>query len=102
MITNGKKPENLYVYSIQLSTIKLVLQKCLDLGYFDAKTKEDAFYDKAIIKFCLSNNLAADEFVLGGHDFRYRNHKRDKRGKMVSVEVYLPKLEKNKHKQKEF
>lgn len=98
MITNGKKPESLYIYSIQLSTIKLVLQKCLDLGYFDAKTKEDAFYDKAIIKFCLSNNLAADEFVLGGHDFKYRNHKRDKRGKMVSVEVYLPKLEKNKHK----
>lgn len=89
-----QKPKNLFLYSIQLSTIKLVLQKCLDLGYFDAKTKEDAFYDKAIIRFCLSNNLAADEFVLGGHDFKYRNHKRDKRGKMVSVEVYLPKLEK--------
>lgn len=94
MITNDKKPENLYPYSIQLSTTKLVLLTCLDAGFFDAKTKEDAFYDKAIIRFCLSNNLATDEFVLGGHDFKYRNHKKDKKGKLASVEAYLPKYEK--------
>lgn len=38
-----QKPKNLFIYSIQLSTIKLVFQKCLDLGFFDAKKKRGCY-----------------------------------------------------------
>lgn len=49
-----QKPEHLLPYSIRLSTINQVLNRCLDEGYFDCHKKEDAIYNKAIIKLCLS------------------------------------------------
>ena len=86
---NNKKTEHLYSYSIRISTIKQVLLTCLDLGYFDAKKKEDAIYIKAVVKLCLSDNRAAEDFISGGLGIMFRNHKKDKKGKLVSVEAYL-------------
>lgn len=98
MITNNKKLENLYPYSIQLSTTKLVLLTCLDAGFFDAKKKEDAIYIKALVNLCITDSRAADDFLYGINSIRYRNHKKDKNGKLVSVEAYLPKDDDSKSK----
>lgn len=89
-----QKPEHLLPYSIRLSTINQVLNRCLDEGYFDSHKKEDAIYNKAIIKLCLSDTRASDEFMAGGNGFMFRNHKKDKNGKLVSVEAYLPENKK--------
>lgn len=84
------KPENITIYGIRLLAIKQVLNRCLDEGYFDCHKKEDAIYNKAIIKLCLSDSRASDEFMAGGDGLRFRNHKKDRKGKLVSVEAYLP------------
>lgn len=76
-------------YSIRLLTIKQLLNRCLGDGYFDCHKKEDAIYNKAVIKLCISDSHAADEFMAGGNGFRFRNHKKDKKGKLESVEAYL-------------
>lgn len=85
-----QKIEHILPYSIRLLAIKQVLNRCLDDGYFDCHKKEDVIYNKAIIKLCLSDSRASDEFMAGGNGFRFRNHKKDKKGKLVSVEAYLP------------
>nr|DAX99587.1 MAG TPA: hypothetical protein [Caudoviricetes sp.] len=77
-------------YGVRLLAIKQVLNRLLDDGYFDCHKKEDAIYNKAIIKFCISDSRASDEFMAGGNGFRFRNHKKDNKGKLVSVEAYLP------------
>ena len=84
-----QKPKNLFLYSIQLSTIKLVLRKCLDLEFFDAKKKEDAIYIKALARLCIADSRATDDFLYGRNSIRFRNHKKDKKGKLASVEAYL-------------
>lgn len=89
-----QKPEHILPYSIRLLAIKQLLNRCLDDGYFDCHKKEDAIYNKAVIKLCMSDSHAADEFMAGGNGFRFRNHKKDKNGKLVSVEAYMPKYEK--------
>lgn len=89
-MTSTQKPEHILPYSIRLLAIKQLLNRCLDDGYFDCHKKEDAIYNKAVIKLCISDSHAADEFMAGGNDFRFRNHKKDNNGKLVSVEAYLP------------
>ena len=84
------KSENITIYGIRLLAIKQVLNRLLDDGYFDCHKKEDAIYNKAIIKFCISDSRASGEFMAGGNGFRFRNHKKDNKGKLVSVEAYLP------------
>ncbi len=89
-----QKPEHILPYSIRLLAIKQLLNRCLDDGYFDCHKKEDAIYNKAVIKLCISDSRASDEFMAGGNGFRFRNHKKDKNGKLVSVEAYLPENKK--------
>lgn len=93
-MTSTRKIEHIVPYSIRLLAIKQLLNRCLDDGYFDCHKKEDAIYNKAIIKLCISDSHAADEFMAGGNGFRFRNHKKDKKGKLASVEAYL--IESNK------
>lgn len=82
--------EHITPYGIRLLAIKQVLNRLLDDSYFDCHKKEDVIYNKAIIKLCISDSRASDEFMAGGNDFRLRSHKRDNKGKLVSVEAYLP------------
>ena len=83
-----QKQEHIFPYSIRLLAIKQLLNRCLDDGYFDCH-KKGTIYNKAVIKLCISDSHAADEFMAGGNGFRFRNHKKDKKGKLASVEAYL-------------
>lgn len=51
---------------------------------------EDKIYRDAHIKYMLNNPDYLERFMYGGdvENIRYRNHKRDKRGKLISVECY--------------
>ena len=83
------KPENIKVYDIRRTAVTQTLLSCLDGGYFECHKKEDALYNKAIISLVLSDSSAMDKFLAGDDCFRFRGHKRDKRGRLVSVEAYL-------------
>lgn len=82
-------PETLKVYGIRRTAVIQTLLSCLDGGYFDCHRKEDALYNKAIIRLVLSDSCAMDKFLEGDDCFRFRSHKRDKKGRLVSVEAYL-------------
>lgn len=84
-----KQPENIVKYGIRLQAIRQALSVCLDEGFFDCHRKVDEIYNKAIIRFVLSDSRAADAFLGDNHCFRFRNHKKDKKGKLISVEAYL-------------
>ena len=83
------KPENIKVYDIRRTAVIQTLLSCLNGGYFECHKKEDALYNKAIIRLVLSDSCAMDKFLVGDDCFRFRGHKRDKKGKLVSVEAYL-------------
>ena len=89
-------PENIKVYGIRRTAVTQTLLSCLNGGYFESHKKEDALYNKAIIRLVLSDSCAMDKFLVGDDCFRFRGHKRDKRGRLVSVEAYLYKEEKPK------
>lgn len=84
-----KQPENIEKYGIHLQAIRQALFVCLDGGFFDCCSKEDEVYNKAVVRLVLSNKLSAKLFMAGCYNFRFRNHKRDKNGKLISVEAYL-------------
>lgn len=93
------KPERLNVYSLRMSAARQVARLLLDGGYFDYRKKEDTIYTKATIRYILSDMRAMEEFMAtGGIGFRYRNHKKDKKGKLISAEAYCPSLERTSKK----
>lgn len=83
------KPENIKVYDIRRTAVIQTLLSCLNGRYFESHKKEDALYNKAIISLVLSDSCAMDKFLAGDDCFRFRGHKRDKKGRLVSVEAYL-------------
>lgn len=56
---------------------------------YKAKKGEDAVYTDAVFRLITSDLRYTGMFMFGGYDIYYRNHKRDKRGKLVSVEAYF-------------
>lgn len=94
-----KRPENLTIYSLRMSAARQVVRLLLDGGYFNACKHEGEVYRKATIRYILSDMRAMEEYMAtGGFGFRYRNHKKDKKGKLISVEAYCPTLERNSEK----
>ncbi len=54
------------------------------------KTKEDRIYDAATLRLISSGKDNAYRFITSGFDeIRFRNHERDKNGKLVSCEAYF-------------
>lgn len=51
---------------------------------------DDKIYRDAHIKYMINNPEYLERFLYGGdiENIRYRNHKRNKKGKLVSVECY--------------
>ena len=82
-------PEHISSYGIRGDAVRQTLLSCLDGGYFDCRKKEDEIYNKAIIKLVLSDSRAIDKFLEGNYPFRFREHKKDKKGKLISVEAFL-------------
>lgn len=75
-------------YRVQAA--KLLLYRLRDKGWLDMRTKEDRVYRDAEIKFMIENPYYLEIFMMTGDEdwVRFRDHKRDKNGKLVSVEYY--------------
>lgn len=67
-----------------------LLNQLDDCGFFNAKTKEKSVYNKAIVDLIKKDEIAMETFLFFGNKrFKFRNCKRDKEGKLLSVEAYL-------------
>lgn len=57
--------------------------------YMPKSKSEEAVYSRAVFKLITSDIRYTALFLAGCHDICYRNHKRDKRGKLESVEAFF-------------
>lgn len=80
---------NLKESSIRVQAAKLLLYRLKDKKMLDLRG-EDKIYRDAEIEFLINNYSELELFIFTGETshIRYRNHKRDKRGKLISVEAY--------------
>lgn len=71
-----------------LGAIQAVQEVTRQLLEGDKPKKDDWIYLKAFWKF-ITKNKRNMQLFLDGTEMRYRNHQRDKRGKLKSVECYF-------------
>ena len=88
--------ENLHEWSNRMQGAREMLIKLyeddkmiLPLG---AKRSEDRVYTKAIVSLLASDLKNIQEYLLGTN-FGFRNHVRDKKGKLMSCEAYFMQKE---------
>lgn len=70
---------------------RLLLVRIKEQGWFDIKKRDDKIYRNALIEFLVNNPYYLEEFIFCGiidERIRYRNHVRDKNGKLITVEAY--------------
>ena len=84
--------ENLHEWSKRMQGAREMLVKLyedekmmLPLG---AKRSEDMVYTKAIVNLLISDLRNVQEYLIGT-DIGFRNHVRDKKGKLMSCEAYF-------------
>lgn len=75
-------------YRVQAA--KLLLYRLRDKGWIDMPKREDRVYRDAEMKFMIENPYYLEIFIMTGDEewVHFRNHKRDKNGRLVSVECY--------------
>lgn len=86
---NFRNFRNLKESSIRVQAAKLLLYRLKDKKMLDLRG-EDKIYRDAEIKFLIDNYKELEMFIFTGDtsNIRFRNHKRDKHGKLISVEAY--------------
>lgn len=57
--------------------------------YMPKSKSEEAVYSRAVFKLITSDIRYTALFLAGCHDICYRNHKRDNRGELESVEAFF-------------
>ena len=84
--------ENLYEWSNRMQGAREMLIKLyeddkmiLPLGL---KRSEDRVYTKAIVNLLISDLINVQEYLLGTN-IGFRNHVRDKKGKLISCEAHF-------------
>ena len=85
-------PANLVVESYQLMGARRMLQRIIDTYKVSAKTKcdkDDPVYTKAELDMILSSVDNVRHFLCGDYRIRYRNHVRDKKGRLIKCEAYF-------------
>ena len=89
---NNNGFENLHEWSNRMQGAKEMLIKLyeddkmtLPLG---VKRSEDRVYTKAVVNLLISDLRNVQEYLIGTN-FGFRNHIRDKKGKLVSCEAYF-------------
>ena len=87
-----QSPANLMVESYQLIGARQMLQRLRDSYQFMPKTKagkDDAVYLKDELDMIASSQDNTRHFLCGDYRIHYRNHQRDKKGKLIKVEAYF-------------
>lgn len=84
--------ENLHEWSNRMQGAREMLIKLYEddkmILLVGMKRSEDRVYTKAIVNLLISDLMNVQEYLLGTN-IGYRNHVRDKKGKLVSCEAYF-------------
>ena len=87
-----EKPASLYEESFELIGARKMLLRLRDSYRFMPKTKtdkDDAVYLQAELDLIVSSQDNTRHFLCGDYRIHYRNHQRDKKGKLIKVEAYF-------------
>ena len=87
-----EKPASLYEESFELIGARKMLLRLRDSYRFAPKTKtdkDDAVYLQAELDMIVSSQDNTRHFLCGDYRIHYRNHQRDKKGKLIKVEAYF-------------
>ena len=87
-----EKPASLYEESFELIGARKMLLRLRDsysIKWLRRCDKDDAVYEKAELDLILSSQDNTRHFLCGDYRIHYRNHKRDKKGKLIKVEAYF-------------
>ena len=88
------KPLNLYETSWQVQGAKNVLRNLHDMGVLildkDSNRKPNDPYNNAIYELLMRDQSALLDWLAMGDQMAigYRNHQKDKKGKLIKVEAY--------------
>ena len=89
---NNNGFENLHEWSERMQGAREMLIKLYEddkmILPLDAKCSEDRVYTKAIVSLLASDLRNVQEYLLGTN-IGFRNHVRDKKGKLISCEAYF-------------
>ena len=80
--------QNIMHYSAYMQGARMAIVRFGEM-YMPKSKSEEAVYSRAVFKLITSDIRYTALFLSGCHDICYRNHKRDKRGKLESVEAYF-------------
>ena len=80
--------QNIMYYSAYMQGARMAILRFGEM-YMPKSKSEEAVYSRAVFKLITSDIRYTALFLSGCHDICYRNHKRDKRGKLESVEAYF-------------
>lgn len=86
------RPTPLYEESFELMGARKMLLRLRDTYRFAMKTKggkDDAVYLQAELDLIGSTQDNVRHFLCGDLRIHYRNHQRDKRGKLIKAEAYF-------------
>ena len=91
---NNNGFENLHEWSERMQGAREMLIKLYDYDNMilplGVKHSEDMVYTKAIVNLLISDLRNVQEYLLGTN-IGFRNHIRDKKGKLISCEAYFIK-----------
>ena len=89
---NNSGFENLHIWSNRMQGAREMLIKLYENGNMilplGVKRSEDMVYTKAIVNLLASDLNNVQEYLLGTN-IGFRNHVRDKKGKLLSCEAYF-------------
>lgn len=97
--TNEIKPSlhNIVYYGAYLDGARVMLNRLRDdahgkISLSNWKGKEGAIYDEAILALISSDKHKMNMYLENGYAIMFRNHQRDAKGRLTSVEAYFAKV----------
>ena len=79
---------NIMYHSAYMQGARMAVERFGEM-YMPKSKSEEAVYSRAVFKLITSDIRYTALFLDGCHDICYRNHKRDNRGKLESVEAFF-------------
>lgn len=79
---------NIMYHSVYMQGARMAIVRFGEM-YMPKSKSEEAVYSRAVFKLITSDIRYTALFLAGCHDICYRNHKRDNRGKLESVEAFF-------------
>lgn len=85
---------NIHEWSIRMQACRELLTKLKAHEFFlttvrSTSRKEGKVYQQAVLKLLMDSKENMAKFYYDTHEIRYRNHVRDKKGKLINVEAYF-------------